>query len=104
MRCCCPSPCRGYIANLQAEYNRKVIFCLQRESKCSLGPFARPVGYLVVTGKNGQGLPIEDIDDTDAALLNEKSAETPKFNKNYIGKIELPFNLFRYQALIYGHD
>lgn len=45
-RCFCPASCRGYINNIQAEYNRKVVIRLTRETKPTFGPWARPVGYL----------------------------------------------------------
>jgi len=37
-------------------------------------------------------------------MLQKKMKELPKFSKSYIGRIELPFSLTRYTAIIFDNN
>jgi len=61
--------------------------------------FDRPKGFLNVTP--GGGIKVEDVEEVGASLLNKNIGKIQTYGKGYIGRVELPFNIFFYKANVY---
>ena len=105
-RCLLPSCCRASNTFYVAEHDRKVKFMMEKPCRPSFLCFKRPTLKINVLDRE---LDADKMSAEEKKVFDEIKAKTEKdgykiVNSSYIGKVEMPLNLFSHEVIIYNAE